>query len=230
MEDAIMSDKWMSIAAAAATLNVHPRTIERRIASGRIQSRRGEDGQVQVLINAPDAPPDSANFPPPPNTVPNEALETVKELAQDQVSLATGSASALVRFAQDDALRARQELSVVRQDVARARRDVRFAWSAVALMAGAIIVAVGWTTQKLTRADADVRLIDSRAAAMEIENQRLARERDDARIDAEHAKLAQAQATGRLAGYIDQTLAPGKRPTTRPTNVFQRLADAISGG
>ena len=224
-----MSDKWMSVAAAAASLNVHPRTIERRIASGRIQSRRGEDGQVQVLINAPDAAPDNVAPQPPPNTVPNEALETVKELAQDQVSLATGSASALVRFAQDDALRARQELSVVRLGVTRARRDARFAWSAVALMGAAIIVAVGWTTQRLTRADADVRLINSRTAEMEIENQRLARERDDARSDAERAHLAQAQATGRLAGYIDQALAPGKRPTTRPANLFQRLADAISG-
>ena len=49
-----MPDKWMTVAAAAATLNVHPRTIERRIASGKIESRRTDDGQLQVLINAPD--------------------------------------------------------------------------------------------------------------------------------------------------------------------------------
>src|SRR5690242_18025266 len=48
-----MPDKWMTVAAAAATINVHPRTIERRIAAGRIESRRTDDGQLQVLINAP---------------------------------------------------------------------------------------------------------------------------------------------------------------------------------
>ena len=51
-----MPDKWMTIAAAAATLNVHPRTIERRIASNKIQSRRTDDGQQQVLIDVPDMP------------------------------------------------------------------------------------------------------------------------------------------------------------------------------
>ena len=52
-----MPDKWMTVAAAAATLNVHPRTIERRIASAKIESRRTDDGQLQVQINAPDDPP-----------------------------------------------------------------------------------------------------------------------------------------------------------------------------
>src|SRR5215213_9050874 len=106
-----MPDKWMTVAAAAATLNVHPRTIERRIASNKIECRRTDDGQQQVLIDVPD----TAEPGPDP-------LETVRELAQDQVSLATGSASALVKFAQDDAQRARNELSIARQEADTARR------------------------------------------------------------------------------------------------------------
>src|SRR3954469_19615372 len=109
-----MPDKWMSVAAAEAPLNVHRRTIERRIASTKIESRRADDGQVQVLINAPDEPSSAAGS--------TEAFETVKELAQDQVSLATGSASALVKFAQADADRARGELDIARHDAGRARR------------------------------------------------------------------------------------------------------------
>src|SRR5262245_36215318 len=101
-----MPDKWLTIAAAAAMLDVHPRTIERRIASGKIQTRRTDDGQVQVLIDAPDRP----------QTPIADPLETVRELAQDQVSLATGSASAIVRLAQADADRARGELDLVRQE------------------------------------------------------------------------------------------------------------------
>src|SRR5436189_3492984 len=139
-----MPDKWMTVAAAAATLNVHPRTIERRIASGKIESRRTDDGQLQVLINAPDDPPAGA-----------EAFETVKELAQDQVSLATGSASALVKFAQADAERARGELALVREDAGRARHSAKVAWTSVALMAVCVCAAVGWTTFKITRTTDD---------------------------------------------------------------------------
>src|ERR1700761_6959634 len=98
-----MPDKWMTVAAAAASMNVHTRTIERRIAANKIESRRTEDGQLQVSITVPEEQPAAAA----PST---EAFETVKELAQDQVSLATGSASALVKFAQADAERARTEL------------------------------------------------------------------------------------------------------------------------
>src|SRR5450432_4198370 len=82
-----MPDSWMTVAEAAATLKVHPRTIERRIASGKIQTRRADDGQVQMLISTPDMP----------DNAPNPAFETVRELAEDQVSLARGSASALVK-------------------------------------------------------------------------------------------------------------------------------------
>src|SRR6188472_4048570 len=147
-----MPDKWMTVAAAAATLNVHPRTIERRIASGRIESRRTDDGQLQVLINAPDEPGAGA-----------EAFETVKELAQDQVSLATGSASALVKFAQADAERARGELALVREDAGRARRSAKTAWLAVAVMSVAICTAVGWTTYQLTKSTIDIRNLTERA-------------------------------------------------------------------
>src|SRR3954468_10982688 len=141
-----MPDKWMTVAAAAATLNVHPRTIERRIASAKIESRRTDDGQLQVLINAPDESPAGA-----------EAFETVKELAQDQVSLATGSASALVKFAQDDAQRARHELALVRHEASRARRQAIIGWSAVGAMAVAICVAVGWVSHSITRTEDQVR-------------------------------------------------------------------------
>jgi hypothetical protein len=210
-----MPDKWMTLAAAAATLNVHPRTIERRIASQKVQSRRADDGQLQVLISAPDMP----------DTTP-DALETVKELAQDQVSLATGSASALVKFAQDDALRARQELETVRHDAGRARRHATIAWSAVAVMSAAICVAVGWTSFKITRTSDQLRAIDQQSSVVRAEAERLLSEREQARADAQTARIAQAKSEGQLAAYV---LKSGVRPTTRPTNVFQRVATLFTG-
>jgi hypothetical protein len=218
-----MAERWLTLAAAAAALNVHPRTIERRIASGKIQSRRTDDGQLQVLLlNAPDETP----------TTP-DPIETVRELAQDQVSLATGSASAIVRLAHADADRARAELDLARHDAGRARKGARVAWTTVGLMSGIICTAVGWTTYRITRASEQVRSLEDRAAFVENEAKQLLVERDRARQDAETARLEEAEATGRLAAYVEQAQLRSRvsdtRPTTRPSDFLHRIADAIAG-
>ena len=223
-----MPDTWTTVAAAAAALNVHPRTIERRMASGKLQSRRTDDGQVQVLVDLPDTPEPGP-----------DPLETVKELAQDQVTLATGSASALVKFAQDDALRARSELELVRQDAHVARRGARFAWSSVAIMAACVCAAVGWTAHTLTKSEAEVRRLTDRAVMMELESRKLSNARDEAVAHAEASKLKAAEADGRLAAYVEQSeqqtkalaeaqVAADSRPTTRPATLIQRLASVIA--
>jgi len=210
-----MSDKWMTLAAAAATLNVHPRTIERRIASQKIESRRADDGQLQVLVAAPDMP----------DTAP-DPLETVRELAQDQVSLATGSASALVKFAQDDAQRARHELEAVRHDARCARRGASIAWSAVGAMAISICIAVGWVSHSITRTTDQVRALDDQARQARSQTQEVLAQRDQAVLDAQTARIAQARADGQLAAYVEKS---DKRPTTRPANLMGRIAAAFEG-
>lgn len=223
-----MPETWTPIASAASALNVHPRTIERRIAGGRMQSRRADDGQVQVLVDMPG-----------PADAPADPLETVRGIAQDQVNLATGSASALVRFAQDDSQRARQELELVRQEAQSARRGSRWAWGAVATMAAMICIAVGWTSHRVTKADAEIQHLNDHANAIEHAGQQILTERDSARVDLASAKIAAAEATGRLAAYKEQsettakaaaevTVASDIRPTTRPTNIFERLATTFS--
>jgi hypothetical protein len=213
MEEWHMPDKWMTVAASAATLNVHPRTIERRIASGRIESRRTDDGQLQVLINAPDDPP-----------APVEAFETVKELAQDQVSLATGSASALVKFAQDDAQRARHELDIIRQDAGRARQSAKTAWIAVSAMAAVVCAAVGWTTWKITRTTDDIRILTQQADAIRKDADGMRLERDAALREAQLAKIDRAQAAGHLEAIVSGSSKSDDRPTTRPATFIQKLA------
>lgn len=221
-----MPDKWMTVAAAAASLDVHPRTIERRIASNKIESRRTDDGQLQVLIDVPD----TAEPAPDP-------FDTVRELAQDQVSLATGSASALVKFAQDDAQRARTELSIARQEADRARRGARFAWAAVALTAITVCGAVGWVSHKVTKSDADIHSLTERARLMESEAQQLLDERNRAQSLAQAAEVERAEAAGRLAAYVEQhekatellAAQSDKRPTTRPSTLIERIAGAIAG-
>ena len=46
-----MPDTWMTLAEAAAAIKVHPRTIERRIAAGKIQTRRADDPLVVNPLN-----------------------------------------------------------------------------------------------------------------------------------------------------------------------------------
>ena len=153
------------------------------------------------------------------------------------MSLATGSASALVKFAQDDAQRARTELSIARQEADSARRGARRAWVAVALMTITIGAAVGWVSHKVTRADADLRALGERARLMENEAQQLLAERDKAQSLAQAAEVDRAEATGRLAAYVEQAQKQAeilaeqsdKRPTTKPANVIQRIAAAIAG-
>ncbi|MBC8108747.1 MAG: hypothetical protein H7Z14_19340 [Anaerolineae bacterium] len=217
-----MSDTWMTLAAAAAALNVHPRTIERRIASGKIRSRRTDDGQILLLVDVPDIQP-----------LQSDALETVKELAQDQVSLATGSASAIVRLAQSDAQRARGELELVRQKVGHVRRSARTAWITVASMAAIVCVAVGWTTFQITKSRTQIEAMNQTSQRIESEAKQLLVERDNARQDADRARLAGAEASGRLAAYQEHAQLAAKqsdiRPTTRPASLMQKIANAMAG-
>lgn len=210
-----MPDKWMSLAEAASALKVHPRTIERRIAGGKIQTRRADDGLLQVLIDLPDTS----------DTPPDTAIEAVRELAADQVTLAKGSASALVRFAQDDAERTRHQLDIVRQDVGRARRGALAAWCVVAILGLGVTVAVGWTTSTITRARADVRTLNERAERIQQEKDKLQADHDDLMKEAQAARLAAAESAGRLAALKE---ASDNRPTTRPATLVQRIAAVIA--
>jgi len=215
-----MPDTWMSIAEAAASMKVHTRTIERRIAAGRVQTRRTDAGLLQVLIDLPDMS----------DTAPGAALETVRELAADQVSLATGSASALVKFAQDDAGRAREEIIVVRQHARRAQTSALAAWLVVAMLGVGVTIAVGWTASKITRANADVQQLTDYAQKIEAESKKLVAERDAARQEARQAQLTGAEASGKLEAYVEQNkVLSGKGPTTRPASLIERLAGAFAG-
>ncbi len=217
-----MPDKWVSIAVAAATLNVHPRTIERRIASGKVQTRRADDGMQQVFIDIPDTPSATA-----------DPLETVRELANDQVSLATGSASAIVRLAQADADRARSELSLVRDEALRIRNGARLAWSAVGLIAVAACVAVGISSHQMTWSHDQIHSLEEKVVEARRQTADALDESKAIHREAESAKLAGAEAAGRLAAYIEQSKAQNivsdKRPSTQPSNrLIERIASIFS--
>lgn len=221
-----MPDAWMTVAEAATNLKCHTRTIERRIAGGKLKARRTEDGTLHVLIDLPDNAEPAVES----NDV---AFEAVRELAADHVSLATGSASALVKFAQDDASRARDELVLVRQNAQRSHRNAVLAWSIVGVCAVAVTIATGWTASRITKADADVRQMTDYANQMQQASKALETERDAARMQAAVAERNAAEASGKLSAYVEQNqkmaeIAAKQRPTTGPASFVQRLAEAMA--
>lgn len=221
-----MPEQWLSVAEAAAAMKVHPRTIERRMVSGKIEHRRNDDGQVQVLLTLPDTPP-------PADGVSSEAFETVKELANQQVDIAAGSASALVRVAQEQAMRAENQLMLARQDAGRYRHESRLAISLVGCILLLVILAVGWCTRTITTSQADARRA-SDSAALAAERARSAESNlTDERARLDDAILARAKAEGELnaykselAGVVQMTRKPA---ATQPSSFIGRMTEAFLG-
>jgi hypothetical protein len=226
-----MPEEWFSVAQAAAAMKVHPRTIERRMVANKIESRKNDDGQVQVLVSMPDIEPVT-------EAVSSEAFETVKELANQQVDIAAGSASAIVRVSQEQAMRAENQLLIARQDAGRYRRESRFAVGLVAVILLMVIGAVFWCTKAITQSQADVRsasdtaqraAITAKAAQdqLVLQNQKL----DAALTDRDTALLARAKSEGELAAYkteLSGVVKLTQKPTTKPT-ALERMTQALLG-
>jgi hypothetical protein len=218
-----MPAQWMSVAEAAASMKVHPRTIERRLAANKIDSRRNEEGQLQVLVIVPDAV----------QSVSDGALETVRELADRQVDIAAGSASALVHIAQQQASRAENQLILAREDAGRYRKEAHISLAFVAAMLLFVIVAVGWCAHIITSARGDARLASDRAA-QSAELARIAQfDRDAERARFDEAIVARARAEGELTAYKSELVTvvqqASNRPTTQPANLMARLTQAFAG-
>jgi hypothetical protein len=226
-----MPEEWLSVAQAAAALKVHPRTIERRMVANKIEFRKNDDGQVQVLVNLPDIEPAAEQ-------VSSEAFETVKELANQQVDIAAGSASAIVRVAQEQAHRAENQLLLARQDAGRYRRESRFA---VGLVAGILLMVIGavfWCTREITQSQADVRRASDSAlrAALEAKTAHDQLDEKNAKLDAaladrDTALLAKAKSEGELAAYkteLSGVVKLTQKPTTKPSPL-ERMTQALLG-
>ena len=210
-----MAHQWLSIAETAASMRIHPRTVERRAAAGKLQSRRNDDGQVQVLIDLPEPEPT-------PEPVNAEVFETVREMADRQVDIAAGSASALVRAAQEQAMRADHQVTLAKQEAARSRRETQMALALVAVVLLFVVVAVGYCTSTITSARAEARTAKERADAAEATAKRVTDDLTTNRDQLSAARSAQANAEGELRAYktgvatvIEQTKpVAATRPTT----------------
>lgn len=141
--------EWLSVAAAAARLGVHPRTVERRAASGKLTARRAADGSVQIEMPAEPSKPTA------------EAVADVLAVQADrQIQLAGAIVGASER-----------ELATMRTELAEVRRSSRWAWRSVAAVValgslGAVCSAWTWAGSS-ERLRGDLRAAEARAEAVQ---------------------------------------------------------------
>jgi hypothetical protein len=222
-----MSDKWVTFAEAAAALKVHPRTVERQIKSGKLQSRRTEAGQLEVLIDMPEASPSATSA--------ADALSVVAGQAENQVQFALGATSAIVKTAQEDARLARLDADRAWEETRVARQGSRIAWSAVATMAAVLMVAVGWTASAMTRSTDQVQHAGEQLRTVSESARQLSEQRDNLVAQLADANEKRSRAEGELSGRVsadEQTVALALRksdPTTRPSYLVERIANLLSG-
>jgi outer membrane murein-binding lipoprotein Lpp len=219
-----MSDKWVTLAEAAAALKVHPRTVERQTKSGKLQTRRTAAGQLEVLIDVAETFDASS-----------EALSVVAGQAENQVQLAIGATSALVKNAQEDARLARMDAERAWNETRIARYGARLAWSLVGTMSIALVVAVGWTASTMTRAQVELKHASEQVKTLSDSVGQVAGERDQLRQQLAQSDEKRARAEGELSGRVsadEQAAAVSlqkEQPSTRPSLLDPRLANLLWG-
>jgi hypothetical protein len=186
---------------------------------GHASSRDQSQQNAQNLPNPSAAPPLS----PAPDH--SSALVAMADNAADKAELAVIAYQTLARRASDQA--------------EATRKSSQFAWSSVAAMAALIVVAVGWTSSKLTLATADADHLARQARAAEAQSQTKQREVDELRAQLASARESTANTAGQLQA-IDRLqkeqhdlqlraaqLQSQATPTTRPGGLIDRLVSAL---
>lgn len=183
--------EWLSVAAAAARMDVHVRTIERRAAAGKLTTRRAADGTVQIELPSEPSKPTA------------EAVADVMAVQADRQIQMAGAV-----FATSE-----RELATVRDELTIIRTSARHAWRTVAVLAATCAVAgtvgVWWSVTVTERLRGDLRTAEGKAAAIERLASDREREADRLRLDLDAAR----QLSLAVAAELRQSNPP---PDTRP--------------
>lgn len=239
-----MGYAWQTVEQAAVTLGISTRTIARRIAKGELESRLA-NGRREVNIPVPE-------------TIYTETLEgeltdsdepsyeeTVRHTVATSASGADVETGTALILAEDRARRAemaitviQQSTAIVRDEVRTARVGARWAWCVVAAMSAGVMIAVGWTTNNVTRAQQQTETLRERMAIVADSTERLAKTGERLQAELTSAQQAVARTEGQLqevraeAEQAKAVLAAKEKekpqPTTKPSLV-ERMARAVAG-
>ena len=230
-----MSDivnEWLSVEAAALRLGISSRSIARRVQSGQLESRVDPNGRRSVLVTVPAASSQAAaasvKSAPEPQVIPAEVTAALS--AVDQTAQETGQTRAIVQQAMSVVIRSHEEtVYAAREDAFSARRSMRRAWAAVALLFIAAAATVGIVTHNLTEATDRVHQADQRADKADRTAREITIQRDQLQDELTQAKVQTASAQGQLRGQLTAiTAAYTQKPTTAPSTA-QKVASLFFG-
>jgi hypothetical protein len=143
-----------------------------------------------------------------------------------------------VRTVQAEIETVRKTLISASSDNDRARLGAAIAWRCVGAMTIAVLIAVGWTSARLSRTNTEMANMTARVNDWRTIAEITKAEMTKLRTQVEIARVAQARAEGQLANFSVAALpalgeAPPSGPTTRPTlmslisSFIDRGADAL---
>lgn len=146
------------------------------------------------------------------------------------------SNSTALMVAEDRARRAELTLTVIQQSVnlmkneaTRARTGARWAWSMVALLAGGVIIAVGWTTSIVTRTGVTAEVLHDRVAEVRESEQKTTQRLERTEDELARANQARARAEGQLEEVRQQVLKAEEKAAAeaKRAEAMQAAARAI---
>jgi hypothetical protein len=128
-------------------------------------------------------------------------------------AMGTMSSSTALMVAEDRARRAELTLTVIQQSVnlmkneaTRARTGARWAWAMVAVLAGAVIIAVGWTTSIVTRTGVTAEVLHDRVTEVKESEQKTAARLERTEDELAKAKEERARSEGQLEEVRQQVI------------------------
>ena len=137
-----------------------------------------------------------------------------------------------VRTVQSEIETVRKTILSATSDTERVRTGAAVAWRCVTAMVVAVVIAVGWTSARLSRSTTEISNMSARVQDWRTIAEIAKAEAFKLRTEAETAKIAQARAEGQLASlpnpHVTAAVADASRaPTTRPTlmSLFSGLID-----
>ena len=133
-----------------------------------------------------------------------------------------------VRTVQSEIETVRKTILSATSDTERVRTGASVAWRCVTAMVIAVVIAVGWTSARLSRSTTEISNMSARVQDWRTIAEIAKAEAFKLRTEAETAKIAQARAEGELASlpnpHVTAVADLSAGPTTRPT-----LMSLISG-
>ncbi|MBV8780884.1 MAG: hypothetical protein JO353_05745 [Phycisphaerae bacterium] len=215
-----MSDiinEWLSVEAAALKLGISSRSVARRVQNGQLESRVDANGRRSVLVSSPAPQPAAPELHP----IPAELTAAVDQAAQQ-----TGQTRAIVQQAMSVVIRSHEEtMLAAREDAWAARRSMRRAWAAVAVIFVGAAATVGIVTYNMTSAADHVRQADQRLDQAQKSMHELTAERNTLRDELTQSKMQAANAEGQLSATL---ASDTRKATTMPTGLG-RIASALFG-